>query len=121
MLKNDNVALLGLILLTEGNWSELITYPLAFLGALAMRNAFEWENNTFTWKSFLARLGYTFGLFVLMLIVWSKDDLYILGFTINRAVGLFFSTLASDIIVKRLIKFVIYANERWFKKQEERL
>lgn len=121
MLKTDNVLLLALILLPSDNWGEMVTYPLAFLGGLAMRNAFEWENNTLTKKSFAVRLFYTFSLSVLVFLGWTKDDIHILGFTINRAVGLFFITLASDIVVKRLIKFVIYANERWFKKQEERL
>lgn len=121
MLKSQYIILIALLLFDGSTWSEMVTYPLAFLGALAMRNSYEWENNTLTKKSFITRLLYTFGLTALLFLGWTKDEFNVLGFTINRALALFFTTLASDIVVKRLIKFIIYANEKYFKKQEERL
>lgn len=109
-----------LILLTDTSWEEPISYVLAILGALVLRNAFEWDNNTLTKKTFITRLLYTIGITIGIFLFLGKD-LVIFGFAVNRALALFGSTLISDYIVKGVIALLIFANDKFLKKQQSKI
>lgn len=120
MLKSENSALLIVLLLADASWEEPVSYILAVFGALIIRNGFEWDNGTFTRKSFLIRMMYTIGGSIAIFLFVNKDTV-VFGWRLNRALILFINTLISDFIVKRGIKFLIYANNKFFEKQQSKI
>lgn len=120
MLKTDHTVFLVLLLLQDGKWEEPASYILAIFGALVIRNGYEWDNNTLTKKSFITRIMFTVGTCIAVFL-FLPIKIVILGWEINRAAMLFITTLVSDFIVKRGIKFLAFANNKFFDKQESKI
>lgn len=82
----------------QTDWSELISYVIAFLAGLSINTGYEWKKGTLNTKSFSIRLLFVLGLCPMVYFVW---DRYAIKTDIVFAI--FAVALFSDFIVSILI------------------
>lgn len=98
MLKSEIKLFLLILLLLQTDWSQLISYVIAFLAGLSINTGYEWKKGTLTTKSFSIRLLFVLGLCPMVYFVW---DRYAIKTDIVFAI--FIVALFSDFIVSILI------------------
>lgn len=98
MLKSEIKVFILIILMLQTDWSELISYVIAFLAGLSINTGYEWKKGTLNTKSFSIRLLFVLGLCPMVYFVW---DRYAIKTDIVFAI--FIVSLFSDFIVSILI------------------
>lgn len=98
MLKAELKIILLLILLLQTDWSQLISYVIAFLAGLSINTGYEWKKGTLSGKSFSIRLLFVCGLCPMTYFFWDRYAI-----KTDMVFAIFIITLFSDFIVSVMI------------------
>lgn len=98
MLKAEIKILFIVILLLQVDWSQTISYMIAFLAGLSVNTGYEWKKGTLNKKSFLIRLLFVAGLCPMTYFFWDRFSI-----KTDMVFAIFAVVLFSDFIVSVII------------------
>lgn len=98
MLKAEIKILFIVILLLQVDWSQTISYVIAFLAGLSVNTGYEWKKGTLNKKSFLIRLLFVAGLCPMTYFFWDRFSI-----KTDMVFAIFAVVLFSDFIVSVII------------------
>lgn len=98
MLKAEIKILFIVILLLQVDWSQIISYVIAFLAGLSVNTGYEWKKGTLTSKSFRIRLLFVAGLCPMTYFFWDRFSI-----KTDMVFAIFAVVLFSDFIVSVII------------------